>query len=414
MALSEASPIGGPTLSRACRIVYLAPADIQVGRVDRQSIVYFCSALARAGADVELVALGIRLSRSERHQPDDPLDLYAVQTPFALHVIESSLHQESKSPFVGLARLRAYVPHVLRRLRNRRRGEPLVFYVKNYVLAAALLGLRGSARDVVVLFEAHTLPQSKLHRYVLGRVDGVVANSHALGRELISRVLSRNVLPTHQGVDLAPYQKAPARDEVRRRLSLPSDRALVVYTGKLYPGYDEIEYIVQAAATPACRDFLFVLVGGRDDHAAAWREAAQRRDLTNVLFPGFVPPAEVHQYHVAADALLMYYPSWVTTSAFASPGKLFGYMAAGRPIIAVDLPVLREVLGDPPAATLVPADTPTALAEAIASVVSQPDRARQFADAAKERVAEFTWDARSEHVMAFALECFERRQRGVR
>ena len=188
----------------------------------------------------------------------------------------------------------------------------------------------------------------------------------------------------------------------------------MVYTGKLYPGYDEIEYMVRAAATPACRDFLFVLVGGRDDHVAAWRAVAEKRGISNVIFPGFVPPADVHQYHLAADVLLLYYPSSIATGAFVSPGKLFGYMAAGRPIVAVDLPVLREVLGDPPAATLVPADEPTALAQAIAQVINDPEGAGRLADTAKERVAEFTWDARAERVMSFASECFERRTGGVR
>jgi glycosyltransferase involved in cell wall biosynthesis len=285
-----------------------------------------------------------------------------------------------------------------------------VFYVKNYAPALALLGLRRRAREVIVLFEAHTLPRSRLHRHVLRRVDGVVANSHALGTQLLATGLSRNVLSTHQGVDLSPYSASPDRDELRRRLGLPADRPLVVYTGKLYEGYEEIEFIVRAAASPCCRDFLFVLVGGRDDHVAAWREVVAQRGMTNVLFPGFVLPSNIHEFHLAADALVLYYPSWVVTSAFLSPAKLFGYMAAGRPVIAVDLPVLREVLGSPPAATLVPADDPPALARAIAAVINEPNHATRLAEAAKERVTPFSWDARAERVLTFASECFERRQ----
>ena len=66
------------------KIVYLAPADIQVARVDRQAIVYFCSALAGLGQPIELVTLGIRLSSAERHRAVDPLELSGSRPAFRL------------------------------------------------------------------------------------------------------------------------------------------------------------------------------------------------------------------------------------------------------------------------------------------------------------------------------------------
>jgi glycosyltransferase involved in cell wall biosynthesis len=86
---------------------------------------------------------------------------------------------------------------------------------------------------------------------------------------------------------------------------------------------------------------------------------------------------------------------------YRSPGKLFEYMASGVPIVSVDLPVLREVLGDDPAAVLVPPDSPDALAEGIAGILDDPARAKQLATRALQRVEAFTWRARADAVRAF-------------
>ncbi len=391
---------------RALRLVYLAPADIQVARVDRQAIVYFCSALARAGVSVELVALGVRLAAAEQHRPANPLELYGVQTGFAVEIVPTGLNQDSSSWRVGLSRVWAYTWAAKRRLRGRRDGEHLVFYLKNYAPVVVLLALRRFS-PFSIFFEAHTPPRSALHRFILRRVDGVIANSYALARDL-DGVIDR-VLPTHQGVDLGAYEQADDRDALRRRLGLPPDRKLAVYTGKIYFPYEEVEHIVRAAAFPLSADTLFVLVGGREDHVELWREEIARRDVTNVEFRGFVAPSDVHEYQLAADVLLLYYPTGIALNAYRSPGKLFNYMASRVPIVAVDLPVLREVLGDPPAAVLVAANSPPELAEAIQGVLHDPSVASEIAGRARERVEEFTWDRRAERVLGF----IEANRRGI-
>jgi glycosyltransferase involved in cell wall biosynthesis len=146
---------------------------------------------------------------------------------------------------------------------------------------------------------------------------------------------------------------------------------------------------------------LFLLVGGREDHVSAWRHEVQSRGVPNVTFTGFVRPGDVHEYQLAADVLLLYYPSEMDLNTYRSPGKLFGYMAAGVPIVSVDLPVLREVLGEPPAATLVPPDSPAALAEGIEDVLANPEPALAAAAAARDRVSQFTWDRRADSVLGF-------------
>jgi glycosyltransferase involved in cell wall biosynthesis len=388
------------------QIIYFAPADIQIARVDRQAIVYFCSALARRGCSVELAALRIRLSSSERHRPENPLALYGVDPEFPVTLVPTRLHQESPGWRAGIARLVGYARLALRRSKDLEPSDALVCYTKNHLPALALLAVR-RFRRIVVVFEAHVPPRNAVQRFVLRTVDGVVTNSHALARDL--GLAPRSVLSLHQGIDLRRYDNADDGRALRVKLGLPADRPIAVYTGKLYYPYEEVGQIVEAAASPMSAGTLFVLVGGREDHVRLWRDEVARRAIDNVVFTGFVPPGEVHEYHLAADALLLYYPSGLELNAYRSPGKLFAYMAAGVPIVAVDLPVLREVLGDPPAATLVPPDEPVQLARGLQEMLTDRHGALELAKQARRRVAEFTWDERARRVTEFVDELCVRR-----
>jgi glycosyltransferase involved in cell wall biosynthesis len=253
-----------------------------------------------------------------------------------------------------------------------------------------------------VVFEAHVLPLHRLQRLVLRHASLVVANTHALANDLVSqeRLKRSSVLGTHQGVDLEQIAaERTSSAEARRRLGLPQDKRLVVYTGKIFRGYKEIEYILEAArqlrGDPSIH---FVLVGGRADHVEALKQEADLEGATNVVFIGFVPPPLVPRYQLAADVLLLYYPSGLDVNDYRSPGKLFEYLAAGRPIISVDLPVLREVLGQDPAAILVRQDAPLELARAIAELVVNHREARELARRGLELASGFTWTKRAETI----------------
>jgi glycosyltransferase involved in cell wall biosynthesis len=385
------------------RVVYLAPADIQVARVDRQAIVYFCSALARRGVDVELIALGIKLSRAEKHRPSDALSLYRLRATFPVQVVPTRLHQESRSWLIGVTRLVVHARAAWSRVRRGDPDYPIVFYTKNYAPAAALIAMRRFDSRVRIAFEAHVPPSRRLKRSILQRADAVIANSHALAKSLArsSSVHENRLIGIHQGVDLEPYAEQVDREQLRAELSLPNDRPLAVYTGKIFSGYSEVEYILEAAGDRSVESVLFVLVGGREDHVDEIRARATRRGLKNVLLTGFVPPRTVHRYQRVADVLILYYPSAMAINAYRSPGKLFEYMASGVPIVAVDLPVLAEVLGTPPAAFLIRADAPRELARAVRAVLDEPARAASVAAMARERVTNFTWDRRAETLVEF-------------
>src|SRR5438067_1685824 len=95
------------------KMVYLAPADIQVARVDRQCIVHFCDALSQLGVQVELVALRIKLVPDELWA-DDPLSLYRVRNGFPARLVRVPVGQDSRGLWLAANRLVVHTREAVR------------------------------------------------------------------------------------------------------------------------------------------------------------------------------------------------------------------------------------------------------------------------------------------------------------
>jgi glycosyltransferase involved in cell wall biosynthesis len=384
------------------KLIFYAPADVQVARVDRQCIVYACEAWQRIGIDVELVAMKIRLANCELRS-DNPLQLYRLKSAPRLRMVRCLAGQDSVGWWSSFNR---FVVHGLAALRYRKDTETrsnLVFYTKNYSSAFLFqLMRRAFPRTLKIIFEAHTLPRNAYQSSILKNTDGIIANSFALAEDLKPLINGTPIVGTHQGVDLEVYDGLRvSQKEARQKASLPTDSRLVVYTGKVYWGYREVELLLDAAPHLNPGTDL-VIVGGRADHVDKYKRHIRERGLRNVRFTGFVPPSEVQYYQLAADALVSYYPSGMELNRYRSPGKLFEYMASGRPIITANYSSLREVLGqDDAAAVFVPPDKPNDLALAINQLLGDQSKMAGLAETARKRVQQFTWETRARKIVQF-------------
>ena len=99
----------------------------------------------------------------------------------------------------------------------------------------------------------------------------------------------------------------------------------------------------------------FHLVGGINEDIEFWKYYL-KKNLILKMFISMVlfSPFEAIKYRNSFDILLAPYEKKVSifgnsksdTSKFMSPLKIFEYMSHKKPIIASDLPVIREVLND--------------------------------------------------------------------
>jgi glycosyltransferase involved in cell wall biosynthesis len=206
------------------------------------------------------------------------------------------------------------------------------------------------------------------------------------------------VLPS--GVDVEAYEDMPRPPQARRSLGLPQ-AFTAVYTGHLYPGRGVDLLAELARRNPG---ISFVWAGGEPSDVEAWAARTRAQGLVNVHVLGFVSQARLPLVHAAADVLLMPYARKISvssggdTSAFASPLKAFEYMAAGRAILASDLPVLHEVL-HPKNAVLLPPEDVGAWNAALRAIRRDGGRRSSLAGRARRDAARFSWIERTRRAL---------------
>jgi glycosyltransferase involved in cell wall biosynthesis len=117
-----------------------------------------------------------------------------------------------------------------------------------------------------------------------------------------------------------------------------------------------------------------------------------------------VEPARVPELLQRARVLVLPNPPSAMSLRYTSPLKLFEYLAAGRAIVASDLPSIREVVHDGVEAVLVAPGDPDALARGIRRVLDDPDLADRLAGAAAALAPEYSWARRAERLEALFAE----------
>jgi glycosyltransferase involved in cell wall biosynthesis len=174
---------------------------------------------------------------------------------------------------------------------------------------------------------------------------------------------------------------------LRDQLGLSGSGPVVLYSGSFEP-YQGLPELI--AAIPAVRarvpDVTFVLVGADGANGLIAQEGADGLVTAGALRIVERQPREAMAAYLAlADVL-------VSPRAYGGnlPLKVFDYLAAGRPIVATDIPTHRTVLADDRAVLVAPRTE--ALAAGILSVLGDPERAQRLGAAARRYAqAHFGW-----------------------
>jgi len=247
-------------------------------------------------------------------------------------------------------------------------------------------------------FEAHTA-SGFFTRLSARLADGVVAITEGVRTDLRKAGVRTPILIAADGVDLARFVGLPDQASARAALGLPKDKKIVLYVGSfdLYHSWKGVDVLLEASLG-ADLDWLTVLVGGRPDEIARLRE---RFPASKALLKEYCAPSDVPMYLRAADMLVIPNKKGsLLSERYTSPLKLFEYMGSGVPIVASDLPSIREVLDDTQA-YFFEANNPEALRTAIRQALGEPQEAKRRADRAYALLPNYTWEARAKSILSF-------------
>jgi glycosyltransferase involved in cell wall biosynthesis len=221
--------------------------------------------------------------------------------------------------------------------------------------------------------------------------------THALANQLHERfnidLIDQHLIQTSpNGVDMERYTNLPEPTAARTLLKMPSSLT-VGYTGHLYPGRGMSLLTELARCFPSIN---FLWVGGHPQDVNTWRERLIAENINNITLTGFVENSQLPLFQAAADILLMPYERVITgssggnSSTYASPMKMFEYMACKRAIISSDLPVIREVL-NPSNAILCPPEDIDDWSQALGTLIYDEEKRKTLANQAWLDIQKYTW-----------------------
>jgi glycosyltransferase involved in cell wall biosynthesis len=380
------------------RVTSFADIRLPLERANGIQTMETCHALAELGHEVTLVA------RPDTATPRrDPYEYYGLPRT-GRFVIELA-------PVAGppCARRIGYLSFALGRALGRSR--PDVVFTRDLGVAAMFLRVPRALRPPLV-YESHGFaPEvaAELHRNVATARPASASKLKRLAdREaLVWRDAAGYVTITQALADVLSARFGPRENlaVVPDGVRLPFERTwtpppaggppIVGYAGHLY-AWKGIDVLLEALArVPNVRG---VVVGGHDaepDLPRARARAGQLGLADRVTLTGLVAPAAVPAYLQSASILVLPNLPTAISTQFTSPLKLFEYMAAGRAIVASDLPAIREVLRHGENALLVPAGDAGALADAIQRLAGDPTGAERLGRTAFDEAAAYSWQRRA-------------------
>ncbi|MCC5974541.1 MAG: glycosyltransferase [Rubellimicrobium sp.] len=330
-----------------------------------------CRALSSAGWRVVLTAIGKR--------PPGALPYQVAILPWRSRRLRNPL-------------MRVLIRHLLRR------DQARVLLTRSPLLALA--GLNAAAP---IILELHSLPaaqtqmQAALSQLLTHpNLRRIVTISQALVDDLVAEYG-----PPHPGCDIVVAHDGAEAGPRPGQMSSHDRPITVGYFGHLYPGKGMEMIAVLASLLPEMR---FEVYGGTEADISRWRAACANQ--ANLTLHGHIPHVEVAPRMASCDILIAPYATQVSHAGggdigrWMSPLKLFEYMAAERPIVASDLPVLREVVCDGETALLCEPGDPAAFADALMRLGADPALRARLARAGRDLLeAEYTWDRRARRIL---------------
>lgn len=365
-------------------IFYIADIRLPTEKAHGIQIMEMCSAFAKNNIKATLI-----IPRRLNPIKDDIFAYYDISKNFSIKKLSClDFTQLSKISF-RLTSISFYISVLIFVIFKNNK----FFYTRDEGIAL-LLHLIGKK----VVWEGHTGNKNILIRLLIRLKIKIIVISNGL-LELYSKmgVPKNNIIVAPDGADIERFDIDITKNEARIKLGLPIDKKIILYTGHLY-FLKGVNTLAEAIKT-LDNKYLIIFVGGIYKDVINFRKKYSL--YKNIIILGHKPFKEIPLYQKAADILVI--PNSAkddVSKLYTSPMKLFGYMASNRPIIASDLPSIREILDESNSFFFIPDDA-VSLASAIDYVLRDQAGAQKRADVALEEVRQYSWKNRAQNILKF-------------
>ncbi|MDO8560321.1 MAG: glycosyltransferase [bacterium] len=371
------------------KIAYIANIRLPTEKAHGYQIMRTCAALAAQGAEVTLVVPARRNPLGKT----DPFTYYGIAQRFPI----------VRLPVVDLV-------GVARRLVG-----PLGFWIESFTFARAVKTfLRVHAADWVysrdelilktlgpihrmVAAELHALPNAKHYTQLLQRLDCIIVITRAIKEGLEKwGIVAEKIVVASDAVELDEFSRLPEKAAARAQLGWNPQHKIALYAGHPYPWKGVFRLAEASRLLP--EPWRVVFVGGQGNYLKPLQNKVMDDPSKRAQVIPHQERNKLPAYYAAADVLVVpNSPETDRSRLYTSPLKLFEYLAAGRPIVASDLPSIREVVSEREVIFVNPSSFQS-IADGIRHAGEEDQSARVAA--AKKLAERYTWDGRATTILA--------------
>jgi colanic acid biosynthesis glycosyl transferase WcaI len=305
----------------------------------------------RDGINVERVGSTAYPRHKMRRRVANYLSFLALVVPRAVMVRSDAIVAMTDPPIMGIAAA------VVSRLT----GRPLIYNIRDMYPDMAVGGEIVKAGKFINFWE-------RLHRWALRRAKRVIVLGDDMRDRIVAKgVPEKRVIVIRDGTQIPEKladQRSPVAQEIRSGFAF-----VAVHAGNL-GFYGAWGTLLQAAARVAGEGIGLVFVGGGANRD---KVAAQASGIGSVRFVPFRPANEIPDVMAAGDVHVVTIKRGL--EGVVVPSKLFGILAAGRPVLVVaprESDAARIVTAAKCGIAVDP-EEPDAVADALRTLASNPD-----------------------------------------
>ncbi len=252
--------------------------------------------------------------------------------------------------------------------------------------------------NVNIIYELHEIKKNILWKFIFDlvfrKINNLVVISNGLKNELVSLGFnSKKITVLHDGVDFKKFDVDLSRSEARKVLNLNVDEKIVLYIGSFqnWKGYKTFLDSSENNLNPKVK---FYCIGGGENQITYLENK-----YPEVIFREFVNTNLVPVWLKAANVLVIPNSGKFEISRYyTSPLKLFEYMASKTPIVASDLPSIRDVVSEDDV-LFFEADNPNDLFKKIQSILKVDEFEKIEVPNSFKKVKKYTWENRAKEIL---------------
>lgn len=379
------------------KLLYIVNARIPSEKAHSYQVIKMCEEFAMAGNEVELWA-----PTRNNLIKKNIFEYYGVKNIFKFKLIKSfDFLQYDK--ILGKTALYLQWCFFLTKLLFIKIDKNILIYTRDQGVAY-ILGVRGFK----VCYENHGWfeRKTKINLFLLKKVNLIITTNKFIKNKFVGcNYITDKILVAPNGINLDNFNLNLSQESAINKLNLNylKGKKILLYTGSFKTmGFEKgISDILKALKILNDKNIIFVAVGGSLVDIDYYKNMAHQFSVDGQIY--FLPrqtQKNLAIFQKIGNIMLMPFPRIAHYEYFMAPLKMFEYMASDRPIIASDLPSIREILNEENCLFCCPGDFED-LAKKIKQILNNPIFAEKISRQALYDVTQYSWDKRAQKIIEF-------------